>query len=71
VTAAEEPVTVGRAATGYRLCVEATECAVTSVSAPLAADLLFAHFGASPADAEAVLGRVYRTPGARHRDGAR
>jgi len=71
VTAPEYPVTVGRAATRCRLYVEATERAVTSVSAPLAADLLIAHFGASPADAEAVVGRVYRTHGARHRDGAR
>ncbi len=63
MTAAEEPVTVGRAATGSRLYVKATECAVTSVSAPLAVDLLIAHFGASPADAEAVLSRVYRTHG--------
>lgn len=51
------------AATRYRLYVEATECAVTGLSAPPAADLLIAHFGASPADAEAVVGRVYRTHG--------
>jgi hypothetical protein len=63
VTAPEEPVTVSRAATRYRLYVEATECAVTSLSAPQAAGLLIAHCGASPADAEAVVGRVYRTHG--------
>ncbi len=66
VSAAEdrdEPVPVGRVAETYMRHLLAAENALAGLSAYLTADMLVAHSGATPQEAEAVVGRVYRTHG--------